>query len=73
MTTFMISNRHLLTVREFCYMLQATEALRITAQELVSFGVMDGIIEEPLGGAHSEPMASFPAVKEALMNIYKTK
>ena len=53
--------------------MQATEALRITAQELVGFGVMEEIIEEPLGGAHTEPMASFPAVKDAIMNIYKTK
>lgn len=54
-------------------LLQATEALRITAQELVNFGVMEDIIVEPLGGAHTEPMASFPAIKDAIMNIYQTK
>ena len=53
--------------------LQATEALRITASELVKFGVMDDIIEEPLGGAHSDPVGSFPAIKAALMDIYHNK
>ena len=53
--------------------MQATEALKITAPELINFGVMDEIIPEPLGGAHSDPMASFPYIKEALLNIYNTK
>jgi acetyl-CoA carboxylase carboxyl transferase subunit alpha len=52
---------------------QATEALRITSSELVSFGVMDTIIEEPLGGAHSDPMGAFPAIKKALMDVYNNK
>lgn len=47
--------------------------MRITAQELVQFGVMEDIIEEPLGGAHTEPMASFPAIKDKIMDIYTTK
>ena len=51
-------------------MLQATEALRITSPELVKFRIMDEIIPEPLGGAHSDPMAAFPAIKDAIMNTY---
>ena len=31
---------------------EATEALRLTAQDLRKFGVIDEIIKEPLGGAH---------------------
>ena len=54
-------------------MAQATEALRITAPELLNYGVMDAIIPEPLGGAHGNPMAAFPAIKDALMNIYHSK
>lgn len=50
--------------------MQATEALRITAPELVRFGVMDEIIPEPLGGAHSDPMGAFPAIKDAIMRNY---
>ncbi|MGE0256730.1 MAG: acetyl-CoA carboxylase carboxyltransferase subunit alpha [Alphaproteobacteria bacterium] len=30
----------------------AAEALKLTAQDLESLGVIDGIVEEPLGGAH---------------------
>lgn len=51
----------------------ATEALRITAPELVNFGVMDAIIPEPMGGAHGNPMAAFPAIKDAIMNIYHSR
>lgn len=45
----------------------ATEALRITAPELIKFGVMDEIVPEPLGGAHADPVATFPHIKEALL------
>lgn len=34
---------------------QAAEALKLTADDMLSFGIIDGIIKEPLGGAHSEP------------------
>lgn len=56
-----------------CFCVQATEALRITSSELVKFGVMDTIIEEPLGGAHSDPMGAFPPIKRALMDVYNNK
>ena len=36
------------------YAAQAAEALKITAQDLTRFGICDGIIEEPLGGAHHD-------------------
>ena len=48
----------------------ATEALRITSAELVKFGVMDAIVPEPLGAAHADPMAAFPAVKKAIMETH---
>lgn len=32
---------------------QAAEALKLTASDMLSFGLIDGIIKEPLGGAHS--------------------
>ncbi len=32
----------------------AAKAMKITAQDLKSFGVIDGIIEEPIGGAHRD-------------------
>jgi len=46
---------------------QATEALKITAKALVNFEVMDEIIPEPAGGAHADPMAAFPAIKDAIL------
>lgn len=34
---------------------EAARALRLTAPELQKLGVVDGVIEEPLGGAHTDP------------------
>ena len=34
--------------------LQAAEAMKLTANELLKLGVVDEIIEEPLGGAHRD-------------------
>jgi len=36
----------------------AAANMRITAQDLFSLGVIDGIIHEPLGGAHRDPKAA---------------
>ena len=41
--------------RSWDYKEQAAEALKLTAEDMLSFGLIDGIIKEPLGGAHSEP------------------
>uniref|UniRef100_A0A383VMQ5 acetyl-CoA carboxytransferase n=1 Tax=Tetradesmus obliquus TaxID=3088 RepID=A0A383VMQ5_TETOB len=50
---------------------QATEALRITADQLVRLEVMDEVIPEPLGGAHSDPVAAFPAIKAAILSTFR--
>ena len=34
---------------------KAAEALKLTADHMAGFGLIDGIVEEPLGGAHHEP------------------
>ena len=34
---------------------EAAELLKLTAQDLMSFGIIDDIIPEPLGGAHRDP------------------
>lgn len=44
----------------------AAEAMRITAPDLLEFGVADEIVPEPEGGAHSDPAAAMDAVREAL-------
>tara|TARA_R110001599_G_scaffold151792_3_gene336777 strand:- start:10592 stop:11539 length:948 start_codon:yes stop_codon:yes gene_type:complete len=38
--------------RSWDYKEQAAEALKLTAQDMKGFGLIDGIIKEPLGGAH---------------------
>lgn len=50
---------------------QATTALKITADDLLKFKVMDEKIPEPLGGAHTDPMSAFPHIKEAIMRNYR--
>lgn len=37
------------------YKEQAAEALKLTADDMHEFGLIDGIIKEPVGGAHSSP------------------
>jgi acetyl-CoA carboxylase carboxyl transferase subunit alpha len=37
---------------------RAAEAMKITAGDLKQLGLIDGIIEEPLGGAHHDPVES---------------
>jgi acetyl-CoA carboxylase carboxyl transferase subunit alpha len=41
--------------RSWDYKEQAADALKLTAEDMLSFGLIDGIIKEPLGGAHSAP------------------
>jgi len=45
---------------------RAAEALKITAQDLLSLGVIDEIIPEPPGGAHSDHEAAAAALGDAL-------
>ncbi len=47
--------------------LEAAEAMRITAREIHRLGVIDAVIEEPLGGAHRDPDLAAERVKEAIL------
>lgn len=44
----------------------AAEAFKLTAEELKSFGIIDEIIKEPLGGAHKDPKITINHVGRAL-------
>ncbi len=44
----------------------AATALKITAQDLKKYGVIDEIVMEPMGGAHRNPQDSINATREAL-------
>lgn len=45
---------------------EAAEVMRLTAQDLLEFGVIEEIIPEPLGGAQVDPASVFTAVDLAL-------
>ena len=45
----------------------AAEAMKITAADLQALGVIDRIVDEPLGGAHRDPEAAIGALKGALI------
>ena len=45
---------------------EATEALRLTAQDLRQYGVIDEIIKEPLGGAHRNPQQMVAKVGDCI-------
>ena len=44
----------------------AASSLKITAQDLVRFGIIDAIVPEPTGGAHRDPPAAITAAGEAI-------
>ena len=44
----------------------AADSLKLTAQDLLRLGVIDGVIQEPVGGAHRNPDAAIQAVGDAL-------
>jgi acetyl-CoA carboxylase carboxyl transferase subunit alpha len=41
--------------RSWDYKEIAAEALKLTAEHMAEFGLIDGIVKEPLGGAHNDP------------------
>ena len=45
----------------------AAEAMRITAKQLNEFGLVDEVLEEPLGGAHRNPKEAAEIVRNALL------
>jgi acetyl-CoA carboxylase carboxyl transferase subunit alpha len=50
---------------------EAAEALKLTADSLLKLGVIDDIIPEPIGGAHSDHEGTLAAVKAALVKHLK--
>ena len=44
----------------------AAEAMKITAQDLKTLGVIDTIVPEPLGGAHRDPAAAIASLGDAI-------
>jgi acetyl-CoA carboxylase carboxyl transferase subunit alpha len=46
---------------------QAAEALKLTAPDLLSVGIIDRVIPEPLGGAHRDPNVMYETMREFLI------
>ncbi|MDQ3623465.1 MAG: acetyl-CoA carboxylase carboxyl transferase subunit alpha, partial [Verrucomicrobiota bacterium] len=46
---------------------EAAAALKLTAQDLLGFKLVDEVIPEPLGGAHHDHAAAVKNVKEAVL------
>jgi acetyl-CoA carboxylase carboxyl transferase subunit alpha len=44
----------------------AATNMKITAQDLLKFGIIDGIIAEPVGGAHRHPEQAIDAMGDAV-------
>jgi len=45
----------------------AAAALRLTSKDLVSFGIVDEVVPEPLGGAHRNPDEMIASLKDAIV------
>lgn len=45
---------------------EAAEAMRMTAQDLLTLGVIDRIVPEPIGGAHRDPAAAALALGKVI-------
>ena len=51
---------------------EMAEQLKITAEDLLKFEIIDGIIEEPIGGAHTDPDATAELVKSVIVSSLQT-
>lgn len=47
---------------------ELASALKITAQDMLQLGVIDHIVDEPLGGAHREPVQAIRKLGDAMEN-----
>jgi acetyl-CoA carboxylase carboxyl transferase subunit alpha len=49
---------------------EAATNMKITAPDLLKFGVIDEIVPEPVGGAHRNPAAAVAAVGDAVAGVF---
>jgi acetyl-CoA carboxylase carboxyl transferase subunit alpha len=55
--------------RSWEYKEEAARALKLTATDLMEVGVIDQIIDEPVGGAHRDPTATFEQTGRAITQV----
>ena len=51
---------------------KAAHALRFTSKDLLEFGVIDEIIQEPLGGAHRDHRRMATTLKASILSAFKS-
>jgi len=49
---------------------KAAEALKLTAKDGIKLKIVDAIIKEPLGGAHSDRETTFKEVEKTIIEVY---
>lgn len=57
--------------RSWDYKVKAAEQLKLTSADMKQFGLVDGVIPEPLGGAHSKPEEMAATLKSVLLKTLK--
>ncbi len=57
--------------RSWDYKEAAAEALQLTSDKMLQQGLIDGIIKEPLGGAHNDPAKTFKNIKAEIKKQLK--
>lgn len=57
--------------RSWDYKEQAAKALKLTAEDMLENELIDGIIKEPIGGAHNDPAKMFDIVKKEIIKQTK--
>ncbi len=57
--------------RSWDYKQQAAEALKLTAKDMLEFGIIDDIVKEPLGGAHFNPEGMAKLLKKHIKKQLK--
>lgn len=50
---------------------EAAEALKLTAKDMLKFKLIDGIVREPLGGAHMDPQGMYRILKKEILKQYR--
>lgn len=56
--------------RSWDYKEQAAEALKLTASDMLKANLIDGIVKEPLGGAHTDPVAMAKTMKKTILDTF---
>jgi acetyl-CoA carboxylase carboxyl transferase subunit alpha len=49
----------------------AAQSMKLTAKDMMEHGLIDGVVKEPVGGAHAHPEEIFATVKSVIENSLK--